>query len=333
MTSKTTALDGIERLETTALWREDAGAQRREVYVSIGEAELVVQDTSGDALAHWSLPALVRLNPGTLPARFAPARGADEDLEIAEPEMVEALDRVMAAVEKGRRRPGALRRLLTGLIAGFAAGTLLLWLPGAMRLHAANVMSAAQRSDIGERMLSELAIRTGPPCGTLTGTEALATLRARVLPTTPARLEVLRGLPQPALALPGGLFVLSDSTLVAQDDPNVTAGHVLATASEARATAPIVHLLDGLGPVALLRLMASGEVTDAAIAAQVERDLLAPPATLPPDMLRSVFAAASLAWDPYAADTGLPPGEATPSDMRPALDDTTWQALRGICEQ
>ncbi len=328
-----TAIDGLERLETTGLWRGEAGAERVAVYVSIGEAELVVQDRSGSALSHWSLPALVRLNGDGMPARYAPARGADEELEIAEPEMVAALDRVMEAVEKGRRRPGALRGLLIGLVAGFAFGLLLLWLPGAMRLHAETFISGAQRTDIGARMLAELAAPRGSgPCGSLTGTEALATLRARVLPTMPVRIEVLRALPQPALALPGGLIVLSDSTLVGQDDPNVTAGHVLATAMESRQTAPLRRLLEGLGPISLLRLMASGEVTDASLAAHVESLLGAPPPHLPTATLRSGFDVARLDWAPFAADAGLPPGTPTPSEMRPALDDTAWQSLREICE-
>ena len=328
----TTALDGIERLETPGLWRAETGAQRREVYVSIGNAELVVQDNSGAALSHWSLPALVRLNPGAVPARYAPARGAGEELEVAEPEMIAALDRVMDAVEKGRRRPGALRRVLIGLVVGFAVGSLLIWLPGALRRHAENVMSTAQRTDIGERMLTELTLLTGPPCGTLTGTEALNRLRARILPTSPVHMAVLRDLPQAALALPGGLIVLSDTTLVGQDDPNVTAGHVLATALAARQTAPLRRFLNGLGPVDLVRLMASGEVPDAAITRHVEGLLLVPQPRLPVETLRPGFDAARLAWAPYAADAGLPAGAAAPSDMQPALDDTTWQALREICE-
>lgn len=328
-----TAIDGLDRLETTGLWRGEAGAQRREVYVRIGEAELVVEDRSGTALSHWSLPALVRLNRGEMPARYAPARGADEELEIDEPEMVATLDRVMAAVEKGRRRPGALRRLLLGLVAGFAFGLLLLWLPGAMRLHAGNVMSAAQRTDIGARMLAELTLLTGAPCRSLTGTEALATMRARILPTMPVRLEVLRDLPLPALALPGGLIALSDSTLVEQDDPDVTAGHVLATAMDSRRTAPLARFLDGLGPISLVRLMASGEVTDASLVAHVEALLGTPPSPPPADALRARFDAARLAFAPYAADVGLPPGAPAPSRMQPALDDAGWQALREICER
>jgi len=328
----TTAIDGLARLETAALWRPEAGAEKREVYVSIGEAELVVQDFDGTALSHWSLPALIRLNPGTSPALYAPSEGAGEELEIDETVMVAALDRVMDAVEMGRRRPGALRRLTVGLIAGFSLGLLILWLPGALRDHAENVMPAAQRADIGDRMLAELTTLTGPPCGSPTGDEALAILRDRLIPTSPVRFAVLRDLPQPALALPGGLVVVSDIVLVTQDDPAVAAGHVMAAFLTARNNAPLGRFLDGVGPRALARILISGEVRDETIAGHIEDLLLTPPVLVGPEVLQPGFAAARLLWEPYAIATGQPVGEAPPSDMSPVLDDSTWLALREICD-
>ncbi|WP_371153527.1 hypothetical protein [Jannaschia sp. 2305UL9-9] len=326
-----TAIDGIERLETTGLWRPEAGAQRQEVYVSIGEAELVVQDRSGSALSHWSLPALIRLNPGRDPARYAPARRADEELEITEPEMVAALDRVVDAVARGRQRPGRLRRILTGLTVGGGLGLLLMWLPDALRDQAAGILPQSQQQDIGNRMLSELTLLTGPPCRTVTGDEALETLRSRVLPTTPARLAVLRDLPQPALALPGGVLVLSDTPLVTQDDPDVVAGHLLAAAVTAADAPPLVSFLRSLTTVDLIRLMVAGDVTDEEITSYVEGILLDAPALLPAENLRTAFAASGIAWTPYAEATGQPVGTVTPSDMVPALNDTLWLTLREIC--
>ncbi|CTQ32922.1 hypothetical protein [Jannaschia rubra] len=326
-----TALDGIERFETSGLWRADGAAARRNVYVSIGEAELVVQDREGTALSHWSLPALVRLNPRVMPARYAPNAGADEELEIDEPEMVAALDRLVAAVEKGRRRPGSLRRLLTGLVLGFAVGLLVMWLPGALRRQAEAIIPASQRAEIGARMLGRMTALTGPPCGTLTGSEALARLKTRLLPATPADLVILRDLPQPALALPGGLIVVSDAVLVEQDDPNVAAGHILSAALAARAEPPLARFLDEAGFFRIASLMARGDVPGSTIDRHVDKLLANGHSRLPDDTLRSGFDAARLAWTPWAEAVGLPPGETLPSDMPPALDDTSWQALREIC--
>lgn len=327
-----TAIDGLERLETTGLWRPEVGAQRREVYVAIGNAELVVQDKAGMALSHWSLPALVRLNPGVVPARFAPARTLGEELEIDEGEMVDTLDRVVAAVAKGRARPGRLRRGLVALVAVAALATAAVWLPDALRDQAARMLPQAKRDEIGTRMLAELTLLTGAPCRSATGREALEQLRARILPTTPLRIEVLRGLPPPALALPGGLVVLSEGPLVMQDDPDVVAGHLLAAATSGRARPPLGAFLGGLGLRDLMGLLTAGDVSDAAVTAHVERLLLAPPEPLSTDALRQGFAAARLAWQPYAGAVGLPQADVAPVQMPPALDDPSWQRLRGICD-
>ena len=326
-----TAIDGLERLESPALWRPGAGQQRRDVYVAIGNAELVIQDSTGAALSHWSLPALVRRNPGETPALYGPAAADDEELEIEETAMIAALDRVMAAVEKGRQLPGALRRLILGLVAGFLVGVALIWLPDTLRRQAENFMPVAQRAEVGDRMLGELTLLTGAPCGTAIGNEALSILRQRILPTTPIRLTVLRDLPQPAMTLPGGTIAISDSILVTQDDPDVAAGHILAAAISARQQAPLSRFLKQMGFIDLLRLLMKGQITDRAITEHVEGLLLAPERSLSVEILRPGFDMARLAWGPYAKAVGLPRGDVPPSRMPPSLDDTSWQALREIC--
>ncbi|MEM7644597.1 MAG: hypothetical protein AAF366_19045 [Pseudomonadota bacterium] len=326
-----TAIDGLDRLEAPALWRPEAGGQRQDVYVSMGEAELVIQDKAGTALTHWSLPALIRLNPAKQPAIYAPSDGSDEELEIEEIEMIAALDRVTDAVEKGRRRPGRLRRVSTGLVIGLAAGFALMWTPGALRDLAVNVMSLPAQAEVGDRMLAEITKLTGPTCATPIGTEALETLKTRLLPLRQARFVVLRDLPHPVLALPGGLYAISDELLVTQDDPELVAGHVLAASLVAGPDGPLRTLLADLSLLDLIRLMASGHVSEAALTDHSETRLLSEPPAPDAATLRPGFAAARLGWDAYAAaqDLHIPP-DAPP--MPPAMDDTTWQALREICD-
>ncbi len=73
--SHMTALKKYQKLESTGLWRESARGQRREVIVNFGEASLVLSDPrSENALSHWSLPAVERLNPGEMPATLRPRR-------------------------------------------------------------------------------------------------------------------------------------------------------------------------------------------------------------------------------------------------------------------
>ncbi|MEM8851601.1 MAG: hypothetical protein AAGE03_16420 [Pseudomonadota bacterium] len=326
-----TAIDGLDRLEAPALWRPEAGGQRQDVYVSMGEAELVIQAPSGTALTHWSLPALIRLNPAKQPAIFAPSEGSDEELEIEETEMIAALDRVTEAVEKGRRRPGRLRRVVTGLTIGALLGFALMWTPGALRDLAVNVMPLPAQAEIGDRMLAEITLLTGPICATPIGTEALETLKTRLMPLRQARFAVVRDLPHAVMALPGGLFVISDELLVTQDDPELVAGHVLAASLTAPEATPLQTLLSDLGPLDLIRLMASGHVTEPALTAHAKSRLLAAPRAPDAATLRPGFATARLGWDAYASAVGLHvPPDAPP--MPPAMDDTTWQALREICD-
>ena len=94
-----TALHEYQRLEARGLWRESAEAQRREVVVSLGDATLILTDASDRPLAHWSLAAVERLNPGETPALYSPDGLEDEVLELPEDEteMVSAIERVRRA--------------------------------------------------------------------------------------------------------------------------------------------------------------------------------------------------------------------------------------------
>lgn len=325
------ALDGLERLESPGRWRPEAGADMRDVYVAVGEAELVIQSPDGGPLAHWSLPALVRANPGSMPALFAPDAGSDETLEIDEPEMADALDRVTRAVARGRRRGGRVRRATIVLGALGVAVLAALWLPGALRSHAAGVMPLPVREEIGNRLLARITELTGPPCTSPTGAEALETLAERLAPLSRTRMVVLRDLPQPSLALPGDLVAVSDATLVLRDDPELAAGQVLSTMIGAQRLRPIDRFLDALGPLELGRLLASGHVPEGAVARHAEALMLTGRDVVPEAALRQGFASARLAWAPFATEAGLDPSAPVP-DMPPALDDTAWQALRGICD-
>ena len=107
-----TALSEYDRLETTGLWREDPTAQLREVVISLGNATLIITTSTDRPLTHWSLPAVERLNPGEMPAIFAPGPEATETLEISETAMISAIEKVRTVLAKRRARPGRLRLFL-----------------------------------------------------------------------------------------------------------------------------------------------------------------------------------------------------------------------------
>jgi hypothetical protein len=68
-----TALSEYQRLEAPGVWRPTPDAQRRDVIVALGEATLVLTDQKDTALAHWSLAAVERRNPGGCPRSSPPA--------------------------------------------------------------------------------------------------------------------------------------------------------------------------------------------------------------------------------------------------------------------
>ncbi|MEP2139326.1 MAG: hypothetical protein ABJI41_07435, partial [Erythrobacter sp.] len=127
-----TVLEKYQRLEAEAIWRPETDAQRRDVVISIGKATLTIGDANGTALTHWSLPAIVRLNPGEVPALYAPGTDAPETIELNDPEMIGAIEQVLRAVRGNGKTPSRLRSALSGLVALAAVGALVFWGPGAI---------------------------------------------------------------------------------------------------------------------------------------------------------------------------------------------------------
>ena len=153
--NRMTALDKYQRLEATGLWRPTPDGQRTEVIVSIGDATLVITDLRERPLAHWSIPAVERANPGRRPAIYHPDGDPGETLEFPENEreMVKAIEKLRSAVDRRRPHPGRLR-LLT-FLATMAAVILLVvfWLPGAIRAHAVAVVPDVKRAEIGQSLI------------------------------------------------------------------------------------------------------------------------------------------------------------------------------------
>ena len=334
-----TALSEYQRLETTGIWRATPEAQRRDVIVSVGDATLVIYDGAGRPLAHWSLPALERRNPGIRPALYRPGPDSVEELELTAPEMVEAIERVRSAIQKRRPQRGRLRQaLLAGalalvMIAGF------LWLPDAMVRHAASVVPEAQRADLGNRLLAEIRRVAGAPCATPLGTRALERLHERLL-ETPGRLEVVPGGITKAAHLPGGIILLNRALVEDYEDPSVVAGYVLAEALRAQAMDPMEQLLRFGGAMSAFRLLTTGDVTQQTLAAYAERLMTEPPEPVSDPALLAEFLGADVPASPYAYAHDIS-GETTiglieadpvsPITALPVLRDAEWVSLQGIC--
>ncbi|WP_210527139.1 hypothetical protein [Rubellimicrobium arenae] len=335
-----TALSRYARLETTGLWRAGPTDAGREVLVSFGNATLVLGESSGQPLAHWSLPAVIRLNPGGSPALFAPDEAGSETLEIDDDIMVSAIETVRAAVSHRRGVPPRLRRMVAGGAAALVLALVLFWLPGALRREALTVLPAPKRIEIGATLLGHLQRRLGPACRDPLGAEALRHLHDRTLGQGGQAVVLPTG-PASPLALPGGIIVLSREMVERAAEPAVVAGQLLVAEAATGGTDPLALLLDDVGTIALVRLLATGSLDPDAVEAHAGDLLEAPMPDPGPGTLGPAFAQAEVPITPYAMDRD-PTGEAVKDLVETdayaggeapiLISDSEWVALQDICQ-
>ena len=369
-----TALLKYQRLECTGLWRPpedkvapDAAAdptpdgrsdpspesgpppptrdapqppQRREVFVSFGAATLVLSGRNNVALTHWSLPAISRLNPGQRPAIFSPDKEASETLEIDDPDMIDAIEKVRAAIARQQPRAGRLRLALGAGLAAIVLALAVLWLPGTLIRQTVRVVPEAKRAEIGQALLDNIGRVTGLACVSPYGTRALAALNQRLAPGRRERLTVLPSGVATTEMLPSGILLLNRALVEDYDDPEVVAGYILAEQLRSDRRDPLERLLRTLGVVQTIRLLTTGELPRDALARYSEHLLGSTPDPVPNEALLARFKSARLASTPYAyaidisGETTLPLIEADPfrgtrGDL--VLSDDDWVSLQGIC--
>jgi hypothetical protein len=338
-----TALTKYQRLECPGLWRAAPEEQRRDVAVSLGETSLVLVDSrSGVPLAHWSLPAVRRRNPGEAPAIFSPDPDAVESLELDDREMIEALEAVQRSLHDRRQSGIRLRLVITGGILALLVGLTLFWLPEALLRHAVSVLPQPKRAEIGAAIMTDLARNEWVICGAPPGLRALARLQERVVGAGGPQLAVLAGSDAPdAVALPGGIILLGQSMIESGDTPDVAAGHVLAAQLTAQESDPLYAALKAAGLRSTLILLTTGDLPETALRGYGIARLSAPAPRPDQDTLLSRFETAQIASTPYAyavdptGETTLRLIEADPfraaSPPRPILSDGDWVSLQGIC--
>ena len=335
-----TALSRYHRLEASGLWRDGPEGQRREVVVALGEATLVIATPAGTALAHWSLPAVVRMNPGQLPAVYAPGAEAGERLELDDRDMLAAIDTVRHAIDRQRPHPGRLRLVLLGVFTLLALGLAVFWLPGALTRQAVAMLPEASRAQIGRALLAEITQLAGPACSTPIGAPARDRLAAAVFPDAPPRLVILRDAVPVTLALPGGILVAEAGLVEHHETPEVLAGYLLAEDTRQAQSDPMLALMREAGVLATLRLITQGNLADGALHAHAATLLSRPRPAVADDALLPRFAAAGLATTPYAfavdisGETVIGLIEADPMrgrTPRALISDADWVALQDIC--
>ncbi len=333
-----TALNKYQRLEASALWRDQADAQRREVIASIGDATLVISDMQDRPLAHWSIPAIERANPGKTPAIFHPYGDPEETLELpeGEEEFVAAIEKLRKAIHKKEPRSGRLRTgvfvvMATAIVAGGV-----FWLPDALRKHLASVVPDINRVVIGQDILAHSESFTGTPCRSDAAEQALKDLAKR---TGVAEIVVLPGGIRETASLPGGTVLLARSILEDHDDAAVIAGYVAAEGLRSELRAPLDYLLESSGLGTSFRLLTTGTLTPEILSGFAETLSTEAPFDIESSALVEHFSSLNLKGAPYGYAVDIS-GESTIDlieadsligEVPDILDAGSWQALQNIC--
>lgn len=333
-----TALEQYERLESIGLWKETAEAQRREVIVSFGAASLVLSDTNGTPLAHWSLAAVRTRNAGHMPALYSPDKGSGEVLEIEDATMVDAIARVRAAIRRGGPHPGRLRWATAGGMILVIALLAVFWLPGVSADYATRILPAAKAEEIGEDTFAQAARLTGQGCAAPGSTDALHRFERWLMPQG-GRIHIVDLGARYSAHLPNNQVLLNRVLVEEHAGPEVAAGFVLLERARMRAADPMRGLFRHIGMGDTLRFLANGQLSSNGIAAYA-RDRLTAPMTLPADAeLAGEFERAKLTTAPFAMT--LDPSGATVAGLLaldpgrggyvPGIDDADWISLQAIC--
>lgn len=320
----------------------DADCRAAQVVVSFGDATLVLADPRADVpLAHWSLPAVTRLNPGQRPARYAPGIEDAELLEVDDDLMIAAIEKVHRAIEASKPARGRLRGGLTlaAVAAMLVAG--LFWVPPALVRHAADIAPPAQRAEIGRMILDEIERSTGSACSRPAGDMVRGKLANRLIGPD-ADIAVLPAVLRGARRLPGPITVIGEDLVEGQASPEVAAGHILAAQAAALENDLLLDALRFAGPRATFHLLTKGTLPRQALAGYGETLLARPALPGNDETLLGYFARAGVSSEPYARSLD-PTGEAVlgliEADLfratapRPVLSDRDWQALQEICDQ
>lgn len=341
MTARKTAHKQYARLEGTAIWRPSAQEQRRDVIVSLGKTTLTIATSADQPLAHWSLAAVTRQNPGESPPLFTPGPDADETLEIEDETFAQALEDLLRALARTRPHHGRLRLLVAAGVLAALLGAGIFWLPGALTAYTVRIVPPATRAALGDRLVERLSRIAGAPCRNPLGLGALDSLRARVLgPESPARLAVLTDMVPLSAHLPGHTILLSRRLVEEPNGPEAIAGFVLAEEERIEERDPLLDLLETAGLSATLTLLTTGTLPEAALDRHAEIVLTRPPAPVDHDRLIARFKAAGFSAEPYARMLD-PSGQSTAwlikadpvplARSRPPLTDGQWISLQQIC--
>lgn len=330
-----TALERFVRLEALGQWREAPDAEPREVVVGFHNATLVLRDVTDRPLGHWALAGVQTIGTDGPATVYTMCPDGEETLAIADPDMTEAIATVSRAQAHAPARPEAvpgLRAWAPALICAVVFAAAIAFLPELIRAQAARMLPPEAAEEIGDRMLLQVMAAAGPLCVDPEGGRALDALGARVAQGKALRLRALDLGPASVALLPGPTVAVGRAAIARAEDPAEIAGWIaLALAREQMRPGP-ERLMAAVGPVANLRYVFTGEISDGALS-RATGALFAPPT---PEEIVAAFErlkAANLPTAPFADGLRRAGLEAPPAETEgaPALSDRDWVALQGLC--
>ena len=334
-----TALEEYERLEATGLWKQGRDSQRREVIVSFGKAILVLSDMNEVPLAHWSLAAVERIGNG-IPAIYVISPDRLETLEIDDPLMVEAVEKVRLPFQPSPPHIGSLRSAL--FLSSLIVTVLIvwLWLPPTLADYTSRIVPDPKATEIGNNLMDYIESFTGSECSSADGSVVLEKLHTRLLPRKPGRIRVADLGAQPAMHLPSGFILLHIALIENFSGPAVIAGYVLREDLLRDRNDPIRDFFEEAGLGATIRFLSTGEVAEKHYESYARRKITAVPDTFTAEDLLDRFSGSRVPSTPYAYAVD-PSGQRTKLliDLDPITDtypviltDDEWLALQAICD-
>ncbi len=333
-----TVLAKYQRLESEGIWRFDENEQRRDIIVSIGKATITISAANGTALTHWSLPAIERLNPGAMPALYRPGPESSEELELSDDEMVKAVDRVLASLQRRQGSRPPLRRYGVPVLAAALIAAMVIWLPDAIIRYTASLVPESVRRDIGTVLLAEMDRVAGAPCASSAGQAALGKLSERLFPGGEVKLLVLPSSLAGTSRVPGRAFLVAHTLVEDFETPEVLAGYLLAEDARRETIDTLAWLLKGAGLRASLSLLTQGRLPEERLQRMAEWLIAQPTAPIADQTLLDKFSAAQVSARPYglaldiSGDSTATLIDANVATIPPLLSDGDWIALQTICD-
>ena len=336
-----TALDKYQRIEALGLWRNDSASQRKDVFISIGETTLLISDMQERPLAHWSLAAIERANPGKFPAIYHPDGGQEESLELnsSEGDMIDAIEKLRSVIARRRPHPGRLR---TGIFLGIFSIvflTLIFWMPLAVRNYTAEILPEVTHIEIGNKLFEHLKRVTGPTCEADFSKTSLKNLSERLFTEKTSIFIVPDGI-KTTINLPGNILLANRNLVEDFEDPDVLAGFLIVEKLRSQTYNPIEELLQNISLISTFRLLTTGLINDETLMDYADYLVTKPQEFIQSQEIIKAFHDSKLSLLPFAKAidiTGegslelIEADEIRKSPVETSLPDASWVSLQNIC--